>query len=79
MFVKHFIMMTVMSVQGDFVYFQFLIMLPSSHTHIHTLITLHVNYYFFLFNVLQKMLMDMKQVREKRKQNQFQGKEYYFD
>lgn len=77
MFVKYFIMMTVMSVQGEFVYFQFLIMLPSSH--IHTLITLHLNYYFFPFNVLQKMLMDMKQVREKRKQNQFQGKEYYFD
>lgn len=51
----------------------------SIFTHTHTLITLHVNYYFFLFNVLQKMLMDMKQVREKRKQNQFQGKEYYFD
>ena len=68
-------MMKVMSVQSELVYFQPLIMLPPSHTHTYTDNPL----IFFLFNVLQKVLTDKKQMKEKRKQNQFQGKEYYFD
>lgn len=33
---------------------------------------------FLSFNILQKLLLDKKQMRKKRKQNQLQGKDYWY-